>query len=73
MGFFDEMENELLGEQEKKKEKLNIKPKTSKAKVDLHVTIPKDIKEKLEARAKQEHRSVANMLEIILEQGLNNS
>ena len=77
MGYFDEMEQELLGEQEKKQEKL-LKKKTpnkkqAKAKVDLHVTIPEDLKKQLEAKAKKEHRSVAVMLEIILEQGLNKS
>ncbi len=47
--------------------------KEQKRKVDLHVTIPEDLKQKLEARAKKEHRSVAVMLELILEQGLNKS
>lgn len=78
MGYFDEMEQELLGEQEKKQENLNLKKKTqkkktSKAKVDLHVTIPEDLKKQLEAKAQKEHRSLAVMLEIILEQGLNKS
>ena len=73
MEYFESMEEELLGGQEKKQEKLNIKKKSSKAKVDLHVTIPEATKLKLEARAKAEHRSVAVMLELILEQGLNNS
>ncbi len=88
MGFFDEIETELLESQEATQESLNIKepkpkkqapkkkqPKKSapKRKVDLHVTIPEDLKKKLEARALKEHRSVAVMLEIILEQGLNNS
>lgn len=88
MGFFDEIETELLESQEATQESLNIKePKAKKQapkkkqpkkqapkkKVDLHVTIPEDLKKKLEAKALKEHRSVAVMLEIILEQGLNKS
>ena len=94
MGFFDEIETELLESQEATQESLNLKkteskkepkPKkkapqkkhvkkqTPKKKVDLHVTIPEDLKKKLEAKALKEHRSVAVMLELILEQGLNKS
>lgn len=88
MGFFDQMSEELLENQEQMQATLNIKEKKPKKqpakkkavkkekpkrKVDLHVTIPEELKKKLEQKALKEHRSVAVMLEIILEQGLNKS
>lgn len=43
-----------------------LKQKTNR-KEDLHVTIPASTKDKLDAKAKEENRSIANMLEIIIE------
>ena len=84
MSLIDNIEKELLAEQEQMQESLNLKPKkakktalkkkpikkATKRKVQLHVTIPEELKTRIEARAEQEHRSLAVMVELLIEEGL---
>lgn len=68
MGYFDKMESELLGEQEKKKENLNLKKKAAHKKVSLHVTIPQESMDKLKASSKAKHLSASVLIQLLIDE-----
>ena len=68
MGFLDEMADELLENQEQMQESLNLKAKSSKKKVDLHVTLPESTKKKLEQTAKKRNLSIAVLIQLLIDE-----
>ena len=68
MGYFDDMETELLGKQEEKQEELGLKEKKPNKKVDLHVTIPQATMDKLKASAKARHLSASVLIQLLIDE-----
>ena len=68
--FAQDLKKRVANQQALENKLKNISPTK---KVDLHVTIPVATKDKLVALAEKEHRSIAVMLEILIEQASNNN
>ncbi len=71
--YFKDIEQELLGQQDEKQESLHIKeqkeePKTVTKKVDLHVTIPKATKDKLDKCTKERHLSASVLIQLLIDE-----
>ena len=68
MGFLDEMESELCESQEQMQADLNLKEKSTRKKVDLHVTIPEPTKKRLEQTAKKRNLSIAVLIQLLIDE-----
>ena len=71
MGYFDEMESELLSKQEEKQEELGLKEKRPSKKVDLHVTIPQETMDRLKASSRAKHLSASVLVQLLIDENCN--
>lgn len=67
MGYFDNMEQELMDAQEEKKQNLGLEAKASKRKTDLHVTIPQSSMNKLKEEAKKRNLSMSILIQLLID------
>jgi hypothetical protein len=68
MGFFDNETNNLINEQEKKKDALGLDANVSKKKAHLHVTLPQSTYDKLKKLAKERNLSLSVMVQILIDE-----
>lgn len=70
MGYFDDMTDKMINEQENKKDALGLDATVSKKKEHLHVTIKKDSIDKLKIKAQEQGLSMGVLLQLLIDEHL---